>query len=82
MTNPPDYGHTKSMILKKFYLRNDQSRFFNRLKGNFSEYMRQAVDDFIFKKKKEELNVSASISETTRKGDQPDGTTISQSNPA
>lgn len=53
------------MIRFDLYLSNDQYRFLKNLSSNsssISEYIRIAVNDFIEKKKKEELNVSESLS--------------------
>ena len=50
------------MVRKHFLMRNDQYRALNKLPGKISEHLRIAIDDYILKKKKEEINVSESKS--------------------
>ena len=57
------------MVLKRYYLRNDQVRFLDSLPGEKAEYVRQALDEWIAKKEKEVLNPSLSTSKSLKKGD-------------
>jgi hypothetical protein len=50
------------MIVKDFYLRNDQWRFLRSLPGKASEHVRAAIDDYKLKKDKEKSNSSQSLS--------------------
>lgn len=50
------------MIVKDFYLRNDQFRFLKKLPGNMSEHVRAAIDDYKLKKDKENSKVASSLS--------------------
>ena len=50
------------MIRKNFWLTNDQFRFLRKLEGNVSEHIRRAIDEYIEKKKQEQLKVSTSKS--------------------
>jgi hypothetical protein len=50
------------MIRKHFLMRNDQYKALSKLKGTISEHLRIAIDDYILKKKQEEMNVSTSKS--------------------
>ena len=48
------------MVRYNLYLSNNQHRFLRKTGGNASEIIRRALDEYIQKKKKEELNVSTS----------------------
>lgn len=50
------------MIRKDLFLTNDQFRFLRKLEGNVSEHIRRAIDEYIEKKKQEQLKVSTSKS--------------------
>ena len=50
------------MIRKHFLMRNDQFKDLNKLKGTISEHLRIAIDDYLLKKKQEDMNVSESKS--------------------
>ena len=50
------------MIRKDLWLRNDQVRFLRKQKGNMTEHIRLAIDEYINKLKIELLNVSKSQS--------------------
>ena len=50
------------MKLMHFYVREDQKESLKTLKGNMSEHIRFAIDDYLLKKQKEKLNVSKSMS--------------------
>lgn len=50
------------MIVKDFYIRNDQYRDLKKLKGTMSEHVRNAIDEYLKRLKKDKLNVSYSKS--------------------
>ena len=50
------------MVRKHFLMRNDQFKSLNTLKGTISEHLRIAIDEYLLKKKKEEMNVGESKS--------------------
>jgi hypothetical protein len=50
------------MIIKNFYLRNDQDRWLRSLTGRASEHIRNAIDLYRTKIEKEQLKVSQSPS--------------------
>jgi hypothetical protein len=50
------------MIIRKYYITNDQYRFLKKLGGNESEHVRASLDMYIEKKKRSSLNVSESLS--------------------
>jgi len=50
------------MIRKNFWLSNDQVRFLRKLEGNMTEHIRRAVDEYIAKKREEQLKISKSPS--------------------
>ena len=48
------------MVRYNLYLKNHQHRFLKKLGDNASEIIRRALDEYIQKKKKEEMNISTS----------------------
>lgn len=50
------------MILRKFYIRQDQDQDLAELPGNKAEHVRAALDMYLPEKKQEVLNVSESSS--------------------
>jgi predicted CopG family antitoxin len=56
------YGYNVGMIVKDFYIRNDQYRDLKKLKGTMSEHVRNAIDEYLKRLKKDKLNVSYSKS--------------------
>lgn len=65
------------MIVKDFYLRNDQWRFLRSLPGKASEHVRAAIDDYKLKKDKEKSNSvvqSLSVLSTQNGGSSTDKT--------
>lgn len=50
------------MIVKDFYIRNDQWRFLRDLPGTAAEHVRAALDDYMAKKESQKLKVSTSKS--------------------
>lgn len=50
------------MIIRNFYLRNDQDKWLRSLPGRTSEHLRTAVDLYRVKVEKEQLKVSESPS--------------------
>ena len=50
------------MVRYNFYLRNDQERFLRKIPGTVSEHIRIAIDEYIFKKRQEVMQVSNSLS--------------------
>jgi len=61
------------MIVKDFYIRNDQWRFLRDLPGTSAEHVRAALDDYMAKKESQKLKVSTSKSyaKDTRKSSEP-----------
>lgn len=50
------------MLRKDFWMTNDQVRFLRKLEGNMTEHIRRAIDEYIKRKKEEQLKVSFSKS--------------------
>lgn len=50
------------MIIRNFYLRNDQDKWLRSLPGRLSDHLRNAVDLYRTKVEKEQLKVSESLS--------------------
>lgn len=61
------------MIVKDFYIRNDQWRFLRDLPGTSAEHVRAALDDYMAKKESQKLKVSTSKSyvKDVRKSSEP-----------
>jgi len=61
------------MIVKDFYIRNDQWRFLRDLPGTSAEHVRAALDDYMAKKESQKLKVSTSKSyvKDARKSSEP-----------
>ena len=43
------YGYNVGMIVKDFYIRNDQYKKLKKLKGTMSEHVRNALDEYLLK---------------------------------